>query len=129
VYPSDLFKGTYLYTDSVYSKDNVFDSAGSLVTYMLQFLPLNSQQFAVVGFCTNDSLLFTGERTTFRAHADTTIMGPDTSIGYGQFFCRTLDTITGSITKNRTDTSRLYFDFTVVSDTGVNYHRGTAIKQ
>jgi hypothetical protein len=128
-YPSDLFKGTFSFKDSIYSATNVFDSAGSQVTYLLQFLPLDKNRFVVIGFCPGDSLHFTAERVTYSAHADTTIQTSDTTFSYGQFFCRQLDTLTGTFTRSRTDSTGIYIDLKVVSDTGINYHRGTAIKQ
>ena len=130
IYPSDLFKGTYLFRDSIYSADNVFDSARSGISYILQIIPSGKSKFRVLGFCgPGDSLLFTAERSTYRASADTTIIVNDSTFGYGQFFCRDLDTLTGSFTKSRTDSTALLIDFRVISDTGANLHRGTAIRQ
>src|SRR4051812_10618768 len=40
-YPSDIYAGTYSFTDSVYNIDNSLDSAGSLTTYLLRFIPLS----------------------------------------------------------------------------------------
>lgn len=131
-YPSDLFQGTWLFTDSVYNSQDQFDSAGSLVTYTLHFFGYNKKKLALTGFCgPADSLILTAERSSFRAYADTTIMTSDTTFGYGQFFCRTLDTLTGFFTKDLTDSlgNRMLIDLRVVSDTGINFHRGTAYRQ
>lgn len=130
IFPSDLFNGTYLYTDSIYDSENVFDAAKSQNTYTLQIIPLGKRTLRVVGFCgLNDSLKFTAERSSYRATADTTIFINDTTKVFGQFFCRTLDTLTGSFMKNQEDSLSLKIDFLVVSDTGTFYHRGTAIRQ
>lgn len=129
IYPTDLFKGSYLYTDSVYHADNTFDSALSLITYTLQVIPNSVNKFSLIGFCGNgDSLRFTAERTSYRANADTTIKLNDTTFVYGQFFCSSLDTMTGTLTRPKGDSVRLKIDFTVHSDTEVNFHRGTATK-
>jgi len=130
IYPSDLFKGTYTFTDSIYNDQQLFDSAGSQTLYTLQFIPVDKSRFRVVGFCANtDSLKFTAERSTYQANADTTIFLNDTTKVYGQFFCRNLDTLSGNIVKSRSDSTSITIQFQVVSDTGINYHRGTAIKQ
>jgi hypothetical protein len=129
-YPSEVFKGTYLYKDSVYSSTNVFDSAASLIIYTLQLIPLDHSRFIIKGFClSNDSLKFTAERTSYRANADTTFKLNDTTSLYGQPLCRIQDTLTGYLTKDRIDSTKLYLELTVQSDTGINFHRGTAIKQ
>lgn len=129
-YPSDLFTGTFLYTDSVYSSNNVFDSAGSLNTYTLFITPLSKNKFVIKGFCPTDSLKFTAGRSTYMAISDSLLKVNDSTFLPGQFLCRINDTLTGTITNNKNDSlDNLYINWTVVSDTGVNYHRGTAIKQ
>jgi hypothetical protein len=129
-YPTDVFKGTYLFKDSVYKADNTFDSARSLTTYTLNIFPFDKNHFAIVGFCgANDSLKFTAERSTYRANGDSTILMANDIKAYGQFFCRTQDTLSGYLIKDRSDSSKLLVEFAVLSDTGLNFHRGTAIKQ
>jgi len=129
-YPSDLFKGTYLFTDSIYNSQSVFDSARSLQTYTLQVLPVGKKALRIVGFCgANDSLQFTAERSTYRALADTTIFLNDTTKVYGQYFCRTEDTLSGFFMKNQLDTSILMIDLKVISDTGTYFHKGRAYRQ
>jgi hypothetical protein len=129
IYPSDLFEGNYTFTDSIYSADQIFDSVRTLITYPLQIIPVSKSAIRIIGFCgATDSLRLSAERSTYRADVDSTIQVTDTTFDYGQLFCRSLDTVSGSITKDRYDSTRLIIDFKVVSDTGVNYHRGTAIK-
>jgi hypothetical protein len=95
----------------------------------LQIIPVSKSAIRIIGFCgATDSLRLSAQRSTYRADVDSTIQVTDTTFDYGQFFCRSLDTLSGSITKDRYDSTRLIIDFKVVSDTGVNYHRGTAIK-
>lgn len=129
-YPTDIFKGTYLFIDSIYSSDNTFDSAQSTKSYTLTIVPYSNNKFGIIGFCGNDPLKFTAERSTYRANADSTINVSDTTFDYGQYFCRIQDTLAGFIFKDRNDSSsRLFIEFIVRSDTGLNFHRGTAIKQ
>lgn len=130
IYPAEVFEGTYIYQDSVYNSDNQLDSAASRKIYTLVFTAEGKKRLKVSGFCgTNDFLRFTAERTSFRAYADSTLRLTDTSLGFGQPFCRSLDTLSGTFIKSRQDSLLLQVDLKVVSDTGVYYHRGTAIKQ
>lgn len=129
-YPTDIFKGDYVYQDSVFDVNMNFDSVRSQTSYVLHVIPTDKYHFRVVGFCSNnDSLKFTGERSTFKASADTTIKINDSTYAYGQFCCSSLDTLTGYFSKNMSDSIHLKVNFMIVSDTGINYHIGTAIKQ
>ncbi len=130
IFPSDNFSGTYLYTDSIYSADNVLDTLSSPTTYLLRVFTSGKRNIRVTGFCSPaDSLLMTAERSTFRANVDTTLFMNDTTKVFGQLFCRPADTLSGYFYKPLADTAALHVNFKVVSDTGVNYHRGTAVKQ
>jgi hypothetical protein len=131
VFPSDLYKGTYTYTDSIYNSNDVFDSLLSKQTYTIQVIVLSKKRIAIIGFCSNDTLFFTAGRTTYSASADSTLKLNDSTIAFGQPMCRILDTLSGTITKNSLDTTntKIKFNWTVVSDTSTNYHRGTAVKQ
>lgn len=126
IYPTDVFKGTYSFRDSIYLPDGSFDSLGSLVTYTLQIHPLTRQKMAITGWCPSltDSIKMTADRF-FRASIDTL-----DGLAQGQTMCRILDTATlGTLARSATNDTFLTIDFTVVSDTGVRFHRGTAVKQ
>lgn len=120
VFPSDPFVGTYSYQDSVYWLNGTLDSGYThLVTFSIS--KNNFNQFSLNGFCPGSNFLFTADRY-YNAVSDT-IIGPGQ-----QFMCRTLDTLTGGLTYNSTDSS-LTINFTVVSDTGTTNHKGIAYKQ
>ncbi len=123
-YPTDAYKGNYQFTDSVYNLDNSFDSARSLTTFNLSIFPLSKSRFVMTGYCGGtDSLFFKVERVSLQATLDTVV-------GMGQFFCRQEDTISGFFSKSRLDSSnKITAMFTVVSDTAINFHRGTLLKQ
>lgn len=121
-YPTDVYVGKYLFVDSVLHSDNSFFYADSLT---LHFYALSQTKMAILGFCSaGDSLKLTVDRS-MNAVIDSVI------VGFGQSFCRTADTVSGTIEKVLTDTTNKTFtvNFTVVSDTGVNFHTGTIIKQ
>jgi len=129
-YPADLFKGSYRFTDSIYSISDVFDSANSHKTYQIEIIPNGKTTLRIAGFCATKNLIFSADRISEIAYADSTYMLNDTTKAYGQPFCRTQDTLSGTITKSTLDSLShdLQIDWKVISDTGINYHRGTAIK-
>jgi hypothetical protein len=131
IFPSDLYKGTYSFTDSIYDYNEVLDSNLSKNIYTLQVFAISKKHLAVTGFCNNDTLFFTAGRTTYSASADSIFKLNDTTKAFGQPFCRILDTLSGTITKDRFDTTntKIKFNWKVVSDTGTYYHKGTAVKQ
>jgi hypothetical protein len=118
-YPTDAFKGNFLFVDSVYT------GATNLVaqnTFQLQLTGESRTKLLVGGFCGGGELLkFTANRA-LRANSDTTVLN-------GQLMCRVKDTMSGYITRSLADSTRLKFYFTVVSDTGITQHRGTAYRQ
>ncbi len=129
-YPTDLFKGVYLFKDSVY-RDTLFISADSF------YLTIEPQQnshtkMLVSGMCRGGDPLIMTAGASFIATLDTTI-GDTTTLNLGQFLCRSADTIAGTITKPVTDTNiqfpTLLINFKVASDTGVTTHIGKAKKQ
>lgn len=128
IYPSSGFKGTYLFTDSVFdAATNTFIKA---INYTLYFGPSGKQQFGVSGFCSNTDSVFFHSNRYYKAVGDTVLRSSrDTSNGAGQFFCRTQDTLTGSIDRVGTNDSFFSISLTVVSDTGTTLHTGTAVKQ
>ena len=118
VYPTDVFKGEYTYTDSIY------DANSKLVlhqTLQLTFIPSTKTKLFVAGLCPTGALSFTASRR-LRADADTTV-------GIGQLFCRTEDTVSGYISRENIVDAPIRFSLTVNSDTGIFTHRGSAIKR
>ena len=117
IYPADVFVGNYTYTDSIYDASQSFIRAQVL---NLNVSSSGQEKIAISGFCPGSSISLTASR---RLRADA-----DTVVGFGQLLCRPTDTVTGAI--SRPDiTGSVLFDFTVISDTGLNYHRGSAVKQ
>jgi hypothetical protein len=119
-YPTDVFKGNYLYNDSVYLPD---DSLAYVKQYTLQVNALDYTKMTVIGFCGSNHLSFTAGKYA--------IATADTNAVKGQTFCRTLDTLSGTlthITNIKGDTIWMGINFTVVSDTGSTTHKGTARK-
>lgn len=125
-YPVDLFKGTYLFNDSVYQ----VSTAGYFVSFSVKTLniyPYSQTKMAVTGFCNFiDTVKFTAG-VTYVATTDTLV--GDSLTNRGQILCRAVDTITGTITKDRVDSSVLHVAIIVYSDTGATSHVGTAKKQ
>jgi len=129
IYPVNLYEGTYSFNDSIYFEDNILDSGRILQTYNIQLVPAGKNKLLLKGYCSND-IQFTVQRNGLKAYADTTLKLDDTTFAYGQPLCRILDTLTGTIIKSTNDSTKknLFIEWRVVSDTGINYHKGTAIK-
>jgi len=124
-YPANVYKGTYLFKDSIFLSNNIFTYAYNNADSFLYIYPLSKTKIGVLGFCANgDTLKFTVDRS-LRAVLDSS------ALGAGQPFCSLTDTVTGTITLDITDSTNKTFlvDLTVASDTGINFHRGSAKKQ
>lgn len=117
-YPSDVFAGTYLYTDSVYDGSSVLRLVN---TYHITFTKVTDSSLTLAGLCPTGTLSFRANRT-LRADADSTVPN-------GQLLCRPQDTVAGNIIRPSMDSTFLNFNLSVISDTGVYYHRGSAVKQ
>lgn len=119
-YPTDIFRGNWLYTDSVYQQSS------GLFLYTreetLRVYALSKTTLAIQGFCA-DSLKMTA--TGYLANVDT-IVG-DTLTNRGQLWCRLQDTVNGTVSYSRID-SMLHVSLTVISDTGITNHIGKARK-
>ena len=124
LFPSDLFQGTYLLKDSVYLASGRFIGADSLV---LKIVRLSDSKIGVIGFCSSGAQLSLTAGPTYQATVDTTL-GDSTTLNLGQLFCRTRDTVSGYITKDRVDSNLLHVALQVVSDTGMTAIIGKARK-
>lgn len=118
VFPSTPFVGRYVFQDSIYDQADVLTIGN---TYDFQISVVDSFRFAIQNFCSSGSLLFKADRY-YKATSDS-VISPAT-----QLFCRNLDTLSGTLLYRGADSS-LYFDWTVVSDTAINFHKGRAYKK
>ena len=125
-YPTDVFAGTYAYEGQrSYSYEYKF--AGD-AKFDITLKPVSRTKLGVYGVCPDGAFLsFTADRF-YRAVGDSTFMVDSIKMP-GQIFCGNIkDTLTGIITRTPySDT--LTVSFTVVSDTGILYHTGRAIKK
>lgn len=126
IYPSDVFKGSYIFRDSVFhTSDNIFLFYDSVV---INIDPASHSKISVTGICNSGGVLTLTAGPTFLATVDTTI-GDTTVINWGQPLCRPVDTFTGTIFRDRIDTTLLHITLQVASDTGMTTHIGDARKQ
>lgn len=123
-YPCDLFRGKFIYVDSIALPNGLVVTTQ---TDTLNIFALTLNKLGVLGFCSAGDTLYISSYTPYQATVDTTLAP---LIGtQGQQFCRTVDTVNGTIVRDQVDTNLLHVSFTVVSDTGSTIHSGTAIQQ
>lgn len=118
LYPTDIFKGSFVYTDSIYSVANEFIRQE---VKNIAITPTSRTKMLITGFCSSGSLSFTANRN-LRADGDSSILN-------GQPLCRPVDTLSGYVFRAVNDSLHIQFAWQVNSDTGVFFHRGTAVKQ
>lgn len=119
IYPSTPFVGQYRFRDSIYNNANEL-SIGDSINFMIT--ATDSSRFSIQNFCGSaTSLKFVANRY-YRAEADS-IIGAGT-----QLLCRSQDTLSGRVEYRNTDSS-LYIEWTIVSDTAINIHKGRAYKK
>lgn len=125
IYPTDVFNGTFALRDSVYNGEYELDT---VLEYMVTFHRTSFTNLRMSGFCINgDTVRLTADRY-YRATVDSTLLLQDSSMMEGHIFCRYIDTIMGSVSKYPGDSNKIRINFTIASDTGINYHIGTGIK-
>jgi hypothetical protein len=128
VYPRDLFVGTYIYHDSVWIEPkDIYVFADSFIL-TISAVPNSLVKILVSGFCKSGGTFSMTAGPTYVATVDS-IVGDTTTLYQGQFLCRTLDTLSGTITKDKVDSTLLHMSLQVVSDTGITMHYGSAVKQ
>lgn len=119
IYPNQLFVGKYVYYDSIYQADYTFSYR--LIDTLLIFSTSHTS-LKMTGFCPAGDTMALTAGVTYVATLDTTEVK-------GQMLCRAQDTVSGTITKNLTDTvAEVHINFTVYADTATTYHIGTALK-
>ncbi len=124
-YPTQLFKGNYLFVDSIYDQDLKPRYNKSI---NIQIYALSNTKLSFVGFCegTTDSIKLTADRY-YKAVPDSSVDSYNTKIN-GRIICNG-DTLSGYMQKYANDSSRILVRFTLARDSGINFHYGTAIKQ
>ena len=127
VYPRDLFVGKWLCHDSIFLSSGRYAFSDS---FIITINPVTGSllKIAVNGFCPSGNIISMTAGPTYIATVDSTI-GDTTTLTRGQAFCRIKDTLSGTITKDKVDSTLLHIALQVISDTGMTTHVGSAIKQ
>ena len=119
IYPTDIFKGTYLYHDSILNPEG---GVIQIDSFPITINQLDSTHMQLIGFCGINP--HSAKASRFFSFII------DSIAGNGQIFCNNKDTIAGGGHKSGiADTSTIKFSYTLQTDTGVVIHAGTAIKQ
>ena len=126
VYPADLFQGNYKVHDTIYKADeDLFLRADSME---VQLIKLSNTKLSVIGLCPGGSVIRITAGSRYGAWVDTTA-GDTLTLHPGHIFCRQQDTVTGTMTRDRVDSSLMFMNLNVWSDTGATIHRARAVKK
>ncbi len=124
IYPTDVFRGTYVFIDSIFDINFRYDTVYSHII-TLEAVDLN--KMLLKGLCSDSALPVTADRfykaTIDSSYSDYGLLMP------GHWLCSKADTISGFLVRSQTDSTILKINLTVLSDTGLNYHIGSAKKQ
>lgn len=127
IFPTQIFKGNYLLVDSVLDADSKLKRVDTL---NLTLAAVNNVALNLTGFC-NGTVTLTANRY-YKSVVDSLPIqnGGNTSMLSGQYLCgNTKDTISGYILKSQADSTKINIDFTVASDSGIIFHKGTGTKK
>lgn len=113
--------------DSVMDADFKFKR---LDTLHLALTALNNIAMKLTGFC-NGEVTLTADRY-YKSTVDSLSIdnsGLATKLN-GQYLCgNTKDTVSGYISRNRTDSTKITLYFTVATDSGIIYHQGSGTRK
>lgn len=119
IYPAQIFKGNYMYHDSILNPEGGVLKVDSFPITIIQN---DSTHLTLKGFCL-------GTDHTAKANRFFKFV-IDSLVGYGQTYCNSKDTISGGGSKiGIGDTNTIQFNYLLQTDTGVVTHKGTAIKK
>jgi hypothetical protein len=127
VFPTQVFKGSYLFYDSVLDADSKFKRVDTL---KLTLAAISNVKLNLTGFCSG-AIALTANRY-YKSVVDSLpiVNGSITTMLSGQYLCGNMkDTISGFITKNQADSTKISIDFTVATDSGIIFHKGTGTKK
>jgi hypothetical protein len=125
-YPSDLFAGTYSFKDTSYqAATDLYLSADSFIIYISK---ISQTKISIDGMCPSGQKLILTAGATYTATVDTTV-GDSTTLYPGQYFCSEKDTVVGFFVRDKVDSSLIYVDLYIRTDTGATVRRGRAIKK
>ncbi|MFM6944660.1 MAG: hypothetical protein ACKOXV_05180 [Bacteroidota bacterium] len=120
VYPADLYLGTYLFHDSIYSIANVLIDTNQV---LLHIYKQKMDRVVILGFTTAVDSLFVSVLKNGNGSLDSLQNIP------GQLLSNVLDTVNGTCFKYLSDTLRLKINWKLKTATGIYFHKGSAIKQ
>ena len=118
IFPAQIYNGNYFYRDSFY---NEMETLVGKDSFDIQFDDIDTTQLLITGFCNSLSLKAKANRFfKFQLDSNTT---------KGQLFCRTIDTIAGNGYANSINDTIIHLTYTILTDTGIVYHKGIATKK
>lgn len=126
-YPYEFFVGTYSFSDSTYYSNEYLYGQTLAYTFNIRRNGNDKRKLLLSGFCGTD-ISFTSDKY-LKAFADSTEKTGDSTKLPGQLVCNPPDTLSGYMAVINRDSGILRINFTVLTDTGIVYHTGRAIRQ
>jgi hypothetical protein len=126
-YPYELFVGTYQFADSTFYSNDYLFGQNLNYTFNLRRKDTSKRQLLLSGFCNTD-ISFTADKY-YKAIADSTDHPTDSTKLPGQIICNPADTLSGFMSIINRDSGIIRVNFAVLTDTGIVYHTGRAIRK
>jgi hypothetical protein len=123
-YAADIFAGTYTVHDTAYKADLYVWADSTQITISR----ITNSKISVTGLCSGGGIMYVTARTAYQATIDTTV-GDSLSLDQGQLYCRPQDTVSGYFNRDKFDSSLMYINLTVKTDTGTTVHLARAVKK
>ncbi len=127
IFPTQVFKGGYLFYDSVLDADFKLKQIDTL---NLIISATNNTKLELAGFC-NGIITLTSNRY-YESVIDSLHLenGGLNNVLNGQYLCgNTKDTVSGMIRKSKSDSTKITLNFTVASASGITHHQGSGTKK
>ncbi len=126
-FPTQVFKGTYFFRDSILDSDLKLKSRDS---FNIILTAISNTKMTLKGFCQGTGEISMTADRYYKSFVDSLRIDYNnvTTTLVGQYLCSQKDTVSGYLIKSPKDSSISVF-FTVASDSGYIYHKGIATKQ
>lgn len=123
IYSVDTFLGTWQFQDSIFAEDSAFIDFQSKMLVFSSSEDSTRIHLAIQGWCNSETLYAVANKFGY-AMVDTLVEGFK-----GQIMCNQQDSISGTFSTNTYKMDSMRIELSVRNSTGIQNHKGWAIKQ